>query len=57
VKNMTIQNVKKLLKKHKRTWKDFLVFMRGQTVAMRDGVPHFFEDDVYRFLEGRAVDD
>jgi len=47
------KEIKKLLKKHKKTWKDFNNFMYGQTVGKgKKGETLYYKCDVERFLEG-----
>lgn len=47
---MLEKEVKKLLKKHNIEWRDFLEFMFGQTIGIKNGKPDFYEWDVERFI-------
>jgi len=48
---MNEEEVKKLLKKHNRTWKEFEEFMFGQTVSVgEDGKTDYYECDVLNFF-------
>ena len=42
----------------KSRWKEFGKWMGGQTVGIgKDGKIDYYDDDVYRFLEGKEVID
>lgn len=45
--------VKKLLEENKLTWRKFKEWMYGQTYAMIDGEPDYYEWDVERFVRNQ----
>jgi len=49
---MDEKEVKEILKKNNKTWKDFNKFMNGQTIGIgKDGKIDYYECDVYNFLK------
>jgi len=55
---MNEQEVKKLLKEHKLTWKEFNEWLKGQTVGVNtDGSTDYYSWDVERFIEKKPVED
>lgn len=53
---MTEKQVRQLLKKHNKSWKEFGKFMRGQTVGLNDdGLTDYYDCDVNHFLGQRDI--
>ena len=48
---MSSQQVKQLLKENNLLWDDFIEWMFGQTVAIINGEPDYYEYDVMRFIK------
>lgn len=55
---MTEQQAKQQIEKAGGTWKDFLYFMRGQTVGTyQNGESNFFDCDVEQFIKNNCNKD
>ena len=48
---MTTKQTQKLLKKHKLDIDEFIGWMRGQTVGMKNGEIDFYEHDIKRYID------
>ena len=52
---MNTQTTRELLKQHGLKWEDFIKWMCGQTYAIVDGEPDYYEWDVNNFIRGEKL--